>query len=134
MIHIETKLFYGFPMLEEILPYSIDSYHTLKEYVHRKYGLPEPVYHSVEWNEWLDKSLDMSPPCDIGEYNHAYKPKYFVYVSESLKIEHHNDKEELEPINTMIVKSEWDDQLQDYCSVMGIIYRQPNVYVATFWS
>jgi hypothetical protein len=133
MIHVETELFYGFP-IEETLSYCIDGYHTLKEYIHRKYGIPEPVYHTAQWNEWLDKSLDIAPPCDIGMYNHAYKPKYFVFVSASLQLQHHSDNEELKPINTMIVKLEWDDQLQDYCRVMGITYRQPNVYVVTYWS
>jgi hypothetical protein len=133
----EGKVFYGFALVDEdgeplgdIVPSNWE-----ETYIKEQGGLPRPEennYRSPEWDEWRAKRHAMIAACPVDTELIGYDD----YLATCVVIRESFAKAEwgeVVPLKTLETKAEWEQQLRDWCNMLGVPYRQPGWYVASLY-
>jgi hypothetical protein len=138
------KVFYGFALVDEdgeaIEPEGPweqnDLYSGWEEfYIEKQGGLPRPDsqdYRGPEWSEWRAKrkALMDSCPADVVLVGSEYNLISCIVIRDSYA---QAEWSEIKPLKATGTKPDWDQQLRDWCELMGIEWREPGWYVASLY-
>jgi len=139
-IDISAQIFYGFTYDEYIDLADLVNDTDFKDqewevYYALKKGVAKPTEpfeqnkeaYSKYWDE--KRKLTSASPVAIGFHGSAYDDEYmfpYIHVKDSVS---EADLGEAKELNNFETKPEWNDQIKDFCSVMGIEYKEPKWYL-----
>lgn len=139
-------VFYGFALVDEegqaIEPWQDEDEDVSlycdweKSWIKKHGGLPPKPsnldYQSQEWNDWRATYRAMMDACSVKVALAGYGENLIncIVIKESYV---RAEWTEILPIKSLETKAEWDKQLQEWCNLLGVEYRQPGWHVACLY-
>lgn len=141
-IDISANVFYGFTYDEAIdLADLVDDVdfkdNEWEDYYAFKKGVMKPTapfeqnreLYTQYWNE--RRKLTSECPVAIDWHGSAYDEEYFYPYIHIKNTGGHADLGEATELKSLDIKPEWNDQIKEFCSVMGIEYKEPKWYLVS---
>lgn len=124
-------LFYGFLIdedkqeeLERLFDYDETGIEEPEEY----YAMKVLNKGKVSYEEYSE--LDKKEPCEIGMHCSYDYPMYYVGIKESELRAWRGYPKKIESFD---INKKWNQQIKDFCKIMGIEYQEPDWYLASMY-
>ena len=113
----DAILFYGIDLGEDGLDSIYESNKDLYDAI-QDCSLPDEMVEKLKDNL-----------CEIGYHCSGECPMYYIFASKERAWRGY--PQEIENLDVDLI---WNDQLKEFCEVIGIEYQKPKWYLASYWS